>query len=103
MPRRAKLSATDFGQAQRPDFSISEPEAKHHDAATQYFEEAARHHRQATKLYQSGRPEEASQHAHLAYAYYLYAGAACRGGRQSSLAGLVTAIKVPERERVENR
>ena len=63
MPRKAKLSEAESGHAKRPNFSIPPPEAKHHDVAAQYFEEAARHHRQAAKLYSSTRHENASRHA----------------------------------------
>jgi hypothetical protein len=73
MPRKAKLSTTDWGHAQQPDFSIPAPGAKHHDAAAQHYEEAARHHRQAAKLYQTGHSEKASHHAQLAHAHSLSA------------------------------
>ena len=58
MPRKAKLSITDWGHAQQPDFSIPVPDAKHHDAAAQHYEEAARHHRQAAKLYRFRVPRQ---------------------------------------------
>jgi hypothetical protein len=73
MPRKAKLSNTDWGHAQQPDFSIPAPAAKHHDAAAKHYEEAARHHRQAAKLYQAGYYQKAGHHAHLAYAHHLHA------------------------------
>ena len=71
MPRKAKLSLTDWGHARQPDFSIPVPGAKPHDAAAQHYEEAARHHRQAAKLYRSAHHEKANHHAHLAYAHHL--------------------------------
>lgn len=70
MPKRTKLSITDWGHAKPPDFSIPAPAAKHHDAAAQHYGEAARHHRQAAKLNGSAPHEKANHHAHLANAHH---------------------------------
>ena len=69
----ASLSITDSGHTKTPDFSIPVPGATHHDAPVQHDEEAARHRQQAAELYQCGRHEKVSHHAHLAYAHHLEA------------------------------
>jgi hypothetical protein len=73
MPKRTKLSITDWGHAKPPDFSVPAPAAKRHDAAAQHFAEAARHYRQAAKVSLSAHPEKPSHHAHVARAHRLHA------------------------------
>ena len=61
MPKQAIRIIADSDRAKAPDFSIPKTEAKHHDAAAQYYEEAARHHRVAAK--QEHAAEAAKAHA----------------------------------------
>lgn len=71
MPRKAKLSPSDWGHAHAPDFSIPALSARHHDAAAQHYEEAARHQRQAAKLDGATHHDKASHPAHMAHARHL--------------------------------
>ena len=73
MSKPAIRRIADSDRAKAPDFSIPRTEAEHHDAAAQYYGEAARHHRVAAKQDHAGRHEKAAHCAYLAYAHHVHA------------------------------